>query len=97
MKQLARFTLLPVVVFVGLSFSLSIFPVCSVAEEAYNWRLQSVWRTPATQDGLKLFAENVKKASNGKININRLEIARLDNDPNQPENGIIELLMEGGL
>ncbi|HBX67833.1 MAG TPA: putative baseplate assembly protein, partial [Chloroflexi bacterium] len=35
--------------------------------------------------------------ANGQININRLEIAQLDNDPNQPENGKIEFLMEGGL
>ena len=27
----------------------------------------------------------------------RLEIARLDNDPNEPENGRIEFVMEGGL
>jgi hypothetical protein len=33
----------------------------------------------------------------GKIDIDRLEIAQLDNDPSQPENGKIEFLMEGGL
>jgi predicted phage baseplate assembly protein len=33
----------------------------------------------------------------GQINISRLEIAQLDNDPSQPENGKIEFLMEGGL
>ena len=27
----------------------------------------------------------------------RLEIARLDNDPSQPENGKIQFFMEGGL
>ena len=27
----------------------------------------------------------------------RLEIARLDNDPNQPENGKIDFFMEGGI
>ncbi len=35
--------------------------------------------------------------ADGKIIINRLEIALLDNDPNQPENGKIDFLMEGGL
>ncbi len=34
---------------------------------------------------------------NGVIFIDRLEIARLDNDPNVPENGKIEFFMEGGL
>jgi predicted phage baseplate assembly protein len=33
----------------------------------------------------------------GEIDFARLEIARLDNDPNQPENGKIEFFMEGGL
>jgi len=33
---------------------------------------------------------------NGEIPIGRLEIARLDNDPNAPENGRINFLMEGG-
>ena len=33
----------------------------------------------------------------GWIEIGRLEIARLDNDPNAPENGKLEFIMEGGL
>lgn len=33
----------------------------------------------------------------GEISMGRLEIARLDNDPNEPENGKIEFFMEGGL
>ena len=33
----------------------------------------------------------------GRIKLGRLEIARLDDDPNQPENGRIEVEMEGGL
>jgi hypothetical protein len=33
----------------------------------------------------------------GVILLGRLEIARLDNDPNAPENGKIEFFMEGGL
>lgn len=32
----------------------------------------------------------------GRIPMGRLEVARLDNDPNAPENGRLELLMEGG-
>jgi hypothetical protein len=34
---------------------------------------------------------------NGYIALGRLEIARLDNDPNAPENGRIEFIMESGL
>lgn len=33
----------------------------------------------------------------GRIPMARLEIARLDNDPSQPENGRIQFFMEGGL
>jgi hypothetical protein len=33
----------------------------------------------------------------GKIEMDRLEIALLDNDPSTPENGRIEFIMEGGL
>ena len=33
----------------------------------------------------------------GMIGLGRLEIARLDNDPNAPENGKIEFFMEGGM
>jgi len=33
----------------------------------------------------------------GEMNFARLEIARLDNDPNQPENGKLEFSMQGGL
>jgi hypothetical protein len=35
--------------------------------------------------------------SAGYIQLGRLEIARLDNDPNLPENGRMEMIMEGGL
>ena len=33
----------------------------------------------------------------GRISMSRLEIARLDNDPSEPENGRIQFFMEGGL
>ncbi len=33
----------------------------------------------------------------GRIALDRLEIAQLDNDPNRPENGRIDFLMQGGL
>lgn len=32
----------------------------------------------------------------GKLNINRLEIARLDNDPNFPERGVFNIFINGG-
>jgi hypothetical protein len=44
------------------------------------------WREPARDELAK-----------GRIDFDRLEIARLDNDPNQPENGKLELNLKGGL
>ncbi len=38
-----------------------------------------------------------QEIAKGQIEISRLEIAQLDHDPSQPENGKIEFLMEGGL
>jgi predicted phage baseplate assembly protein len=35
--------------------------------------------------------------ADGRIKVGPLEIARLDNDPNLPENGRIEFILEGGL
>jgi hypothetical protein len=32
----------------------------------------------------------------GKLELDRLEIARLDNDPNFPEHGVLKLSMLGG-
>lgn len=37
------------------------------------------------------------EAVEGQISLGRLEIARLDNDPNYPESGRIEFFMEGGI
>ncbi|MCR9143973.1 MAG: putative baseplate assembly protein [bacterium] len=42
-------------------------------------------------------ATDQKAITDGLIPIERLEIVRLDNDPNAPENGKIDFLMEGGL
>lgn len=41
--------------------------------------------------------EPLDEFKEGRIPMARLEIARLDNDPNAPENGKIEFIMEGGL
>jgi predicted phage baseplate assembly protein len=39
---------------------------------------------------------DVKGLDSGKLTFGRLEIARLDNDPNFPERGVFTLTMEGG-
>jgi hypothetical protein len=41
--------------------------------------------------------ESAGEVADGRILLGRLEIARLDNDPSQPENGKIEFFMQGGL
>jgi len=40
--------------------------------------------------------DNDEAIKNGKLTLGRLEIARLDNDPNFPEHGIFRLILEGG-
>ena len=39
---------------------------------------------------------DAEDASQGALHMDRLEIARLDNDPSQPENGTLQLVMLGG-
>jgi hypothetical protein len=47
--------------------------------------------------GLKRRGSPKKTAlHSGKLELNRLEIARLDNDPNFPENGLLAFTMQGG-
>ncbi len=44
----------------------------------------------------RLFEETNNELKNGILPLGPLEIARLDRDPNFPENGQLELIMEGG-
>jgi hypothetical protein len=38
-----------------------------------------------------------QEIANGVLTLGALEIAQLDNDPNFPENGKIDFVMQGGL
>jgi hypothetical protein len=53
-----------------------------------------------TQPGPLVFQRLGRVASDeiarGVVSMNRLEIAQLDNDPNQPERGRLQLVMQGG-
>jgi hypothetical protein len=53
-----------------------------------------------TQSGPLVFQRLGRVASDeiarGVVRMNRLEIAQLDNDPNQPERGRLQLVMQGG-
>lgn len=42
-------------------------------------------------------SQETKYSNVEELTVGRLEIARLDNDPNAPENGKVEFIMEGGL
>jgi hypothetical protein len=46
---------------------------------------------------LRLGEQGADHYTSGRIEMQRLEVLRLDNDPNAPENGRIEFLMEGGV
>ncbi len=58
------------------------------AVEGVNWVEISVFQRQGVPDDAALAA--------GELSLHRLEIARLDNDPNFPENGVLRLVMEGG-
>jgi hypothetical protein len=45
----------------------------------------------------RLGEQGVDHYTQGRIDMQRLEVLRLDNDPNAPEHGRIEFLMEGGV
>jgi TRAP-type C4-dicarboxylate transport system substrate-binding protein len=71
----------------------------AAAQQTYNWRLQSVWLTKATQDGLKLFAENVKKATGGKVNIKVYQanqLVKIKATRDAVQTGAIEMACEAG-
>lgn len=55
---------------VALTLFATLAPQNAAAEEAiYDLKLQSVWKTPSTNKAVEEFAENVKKATNGKVKI----------------------------
>ena len=66
-------------------------PCCSVPGVASaittgdNFVFQRLNQVPDPQD-----------LTQGFLRMDRLEIARLDNDPSQPENGTLQLVMQGG-
>lgn len=67
--------------------------------KTYNWKFQSVWRTPATQDGLKIFAENVKRETNGRINIKVYaanELVKIGGTFGAVQSGAIEMACSAG-
>jgi predicted phage baseplate assembly protein len=54
--------------------------------------------TPSKPNRFRRWGESAQgEFDAGMINLNRLEIARLDNDPSLPENGKLDFFMEGGL
>jgi hypothetical protein len=54
--------------------------------------------TPPRPNRFRRWGETAHgEIADGLIAVGRLEIIRLDNDPSQPENGRLELFMEGGL
>jgi hypothetical protein len=60
------------------------------------------WIDPDDRDGKpnrfrRWGEESHGEIASGMIRLDRLEIARVQNDPNSPENGRIKLLMQGGL
>jgi len=88
-----------VAILAAISIFLAFTPQKAMAQQTFNWRLQSVWRTPATQDGLKLFAENVGKATNGRVKIKVYaanELVKIKATRGAVQSGAIEMACEAG-
>lgn len=67
--------------------------------QTFDWKLQSVWSTPATNDGLKLFADNVKKETNGKVNIKVYganELVKIEGTLAAVQSGAIQMACSAG-
>lgn len=72
--------------------------VLATAMEVPGVRWVEVDETADPPGRFQRWGENPRgEIAMGYIDIGRLEIAQLDNDPNAPENGKIEFHMEGGL
>jgi len=81
-----------------ISVFLAFLPQTANAQ-TYEWKLQSAWLTPATQDGLRLYAENVKKATNGKVNIkvyDANQLVKIMSIPQAVQSGAIEMGCSAG-
>ncbi|MBU2548203.1 MAG: TRAP transporter substrate-binding protein DctP [Proteobacteria bacterium] len=78
---------------------MTVFTGQQAGAETYNWRMQSVFRTPATIDGLKAFAEKVKENSGGQINIKVYganELVKIKATREAVQSGAIEMANDAG-
>lgn len=72
----------------GQPVHLSLLYEAAQSVEGVDWVEISMFQRQGVPDDQAL--------RDGKLSLHRLEIARLDNDPNFPENGVLRLVMEGG-
>ena len=80
----------------GESVALSPIIAAAMAVEGVHWVGMDVPGFPQKGRFRTLTDQSVDYASDGVIPIGRRQIARLDNDPNAPERGRLQFLMEGG-
>ncbi len=89
-----------VVVLLAVSIPLILAPPDAAAQKTQEWKLQSAWLTPITQDTLKIFAENVKNATNDRIRIKVYQANELVKIPAMRESvqsGAIEMACDAGV
>jgi hypothetical protein len=80
----------------GQSVYLSRIVATAMGVQGVRW-VDTNDKPPSPNHFLRLGEVSHGETAAGKIAMARLEIARLDNDPSQPENGKIDFFMEGGL
>jgi hypothetical protein len=80
----------------GQSVYLSRIVATAMGVQGVRW-VDTNDKPPSPNHFLRLGEVSHGETAAGKIAMARLEIARMDNDPSQPENGKIDFFMEGGL
>lgn len=72
--------------------------IISLAMEVPGVQWVDVEDVPGKPNRFRRWGQNAQgEFAAGEMTFDRLEIARLDNDPSRPENGKLDFIMEGGL
>jgi TRAP-type C4-dicarboxylate transport system substrate-binding protein len=98
MKKVSPIVFAATVLFLTFSL-LSAFTPQNAVAKTYRWRMQSVWATKLTQRYLETFAKNVKKATDGQMNIKVYQanqLVKIKATREAVQTGAIEMACEAG-
>jgi TRAP-type C4-dicarboxylate transport system substrate-binding protein len=99
MKRKINLVGVSISIFISLNLFFVFIPEKGLSQQKYEWRLQSAWLTPATQEPLRAFAENVKKETKGIIDIkvyDANQLVKIMAIPSAVQSGAIEMGCSAG-